>query len=113
MEPPDDLPDSDYNAQPPAKTESACTSAPDPSTLKQTTLTSHVLSPVDYLSALNPAQKEAVLAPVSGGTQLLAGPGSGKTKVLTSRVASLIQREGIDPERLVYVLTILVLVSLS
>ncbi|GAA5883030.1 hypothetical protein JCM16303_006799 [Sporobolomyces ruberrimus] len=103
MEPPDDPPDSEYSAQPSTKMGHAGTSAPDPSTLKQTTLTSHVLSLVDYLSSLNPAQKEAVLAPVAGGTQLLAGPGSGKTKVLTSRVASLIQREGIDPERLVVV----------
>ncbi|GAA6006862.1 hypothetical protein JCM11491_003209 [Sporobolomyces phaffii] len=92
MEPPDDLPDSDYvdSDQAPAA----------PRRLQQSTLPRPV---VDYLADLNPAQREAVLAPVEGGTQLLAGPGSGKTAVLTRRVANLIQNQGIEPERLVVV----------
>ncbi|ANB12772.1 DNA helicase SRS2 [Sugiyamaella lignohabitans] len=41
------------------------------------------------LANLNEAQHEAVVAPLSGQYQILAGPGTGKTKTLTSRVAYL------------------------
>ncbi|GAA5902404.1 ATP-dependent helicase [Sporobolomyces salmoneus] len=93
MEPPDDLPDSDYVA--PAAPATPSLSKP----LKQSTLP---IAPLD-LSSLNPSQLEAVQAPLEGGTQLLAGPGSGKTKVLTTRVASLIRTEGIQAEKIVVV----------
>ncbi|MEQ1440638.1 DNA helicase II [Fontimonas sp. SYSU GA230001] len=52
------------------------------------------LSPL--VSHLNPAQREAVTAPPEHRL-VLAGAGSGKTRVLTHRVAWLIAAEGISP----------------
>ncbi|MGH9181123.1 MAG: ATP-dependent helicase, partial [Acidimicrobiales bacterium] len=49
----------------------------------------------DRLAGLNPAQREAVLHG-DGPLLIVAGAGSGKTRVLTSRVASLIDR-GVSP----------------
>ncbi len=49
----------------------------------------------DYLSDLNEKQREAVLH-VEGPLMIVAGAGSGKTKVLTTRVAHLMAAHGID-----------------
>ena len=49
----------------------------------------------DYLKGLNPQQKEAVLHR-EGPLMIVAGAGSGKTKVLTTRVAHLMA-QGVDP----------------
>jgi DNA helicase-2/ATP-dependent DNA helicase PcrA len=46
----------------------------------------------DYLDNLNNAQKEAVLH-VDGPLLIVAGAGSGKTKVLTSRIAHIIKKK--------------------
>ena len=44
----------------------------------------------DYLKNLNEAQKEAVMH-LDGPLLIVAGAGSGKTKVLTSRIANIIK----------------------
>ena len=46
----------------------------------------------DYLKNLNNAQKEAVLY-LDGPLLIVAGAGSGKTKVLTSRIAHIIKEK--------------------
>lgn len=48
------------------------------------------------IDPLNDAQREAVAAP-SGNMLVLAGAGSGKTRVLVHRIAWLIQAEGVSP----------------
>lgn len=56
-----------------------------------------------YLASLSEAQREAVTAPADEPLQILAGPGSGKTRVLVSRVAWLNQHHAINPRDLIVV----------
>ena len=60
------------------------------------------MSSHDFLSALNEEQRAAVTAPV-GPVLVLAGAGSGKTRVLTHRAAWLILEHGVSPHGLMAV----------
>ncbi|MDA9199531.1 UvrD-helicase domain-containing protein [Candidatus Pelagibacter sp.] len=56
----------------------------------------------DYLKNLNNAQKEAVLH-LEGPLLIVAGAGSGKTKVLTSRIAHIIKEKKAFPNQILSV----------
>ncbi|AJQ45217.1 hypothetical protein JM47_01030 [Ureaplasma diversum] len=54
---------------------------------------------IDY-SKLNPEQKEAVTTPADAQVLVVAGAGTGKTSVLTQRIAYLIAELNFDPKKI-------------
>ena len=56
----------------------------------------------DYLKNLNNAQKEAIMY-LDGALLIVAGAGSGKTKVLTSRIAHIIDKKKAFPNQILAV----------
>ncbi len=56
----------------------------------------------DYLKNLNKAQKEAVMH-LDGPLLIVAGAGSGKTKVLTTRIANIIKKKRAYPNQILSV----------
>lgn len=50
----------------------------------------------EILSSLNPEQKKAAEA-IEGPVQVIAGPGTGKTQILASRIANILSKTDTDP----------------
>ena len=58
-----------------------------------------MMTRTDHLEGLNPRQQEAVKA-VDGPLLIVAGPGSGKTRVITHRIAHLVDFRVVPPYRI-------------
>jgi len=54
-----------------------------------------------FLKCLNTNQLEAVTAPIDKFVEIIAGPGTGKTSVLTARVAYLLINNHVKPDQLI------------
>ena len=61
-----------------------------------------MINNMDILAHLNPDQKKAA-GFLHGPAIVLSGPGSGKTRVITHRIAYLIKNYKIDPRKILAV----------
>ncbi|HCH10676.1 MAG TPA: DNA helicase UvrD, partial [Dehalococcoidia bacterium] len=57
------------------------------------------MTQTDILAQLNPRQREAAEA-IDGPLLIVAGPGSGKTRLITYRIAYLVRVVGVSPRRI-------------
>ena len=80
----------------PRSTTSSITRAPYKPVMPRHAPTAARTTPSDLLDGLNDRQLEAVAAP-DGALLVIAGPGSGKTRVICTRVAHLVRARGVDP----------------
>ncbi len=71
--------------------------------VKEKTEEAYLFQPkINILNELNPEQQKAV-EHFKGPALIIAGPGTGKTRTLTYRIASLIQNKRINPENILAV----------